>query len=87
MTSLVVEPAMDWVWLAEQVVHVLQVAALTCVLNDPELQVAHCRSVVVVGAAVCLLPGRQSVSAWHFRSEVAVAGVASNSFVLQTVSD
>jgi hypothetical protein len=33
-----------------------QALALTCVLNVPLLQAAHCRSVVAVGAAVCLLP-------------------------------
>ena len=49
--------------------------ALACALKVPELHGAHCRSVVAVGAAVCLVPAAQVVSAWHTRSEVAVGAV------------
>jgi hypothetical protein len=84
--SLVAEPAALWVWAAVHTVHALQVLALVCVLNVPALQAAHCRSVVVVGSAVCLLPGWHAVSALHFRSDSAVAGVDSYWLALQTVS-
>ena len=84
--SVVAEPATLWVWADVHAVQALQVLALTCVLNVPELQAAHCRSVVVVGSAVCLLPGWQAVSALHFRSESALAGVDSYWLELHTVS-
>jgi hypothetical protein len=40
---------------------------------------------VAVGAAVCWLPAWQTVKAEHFRSDVAVAGLASYSVAVQTV--
>lgn len=72
--------------LALHLVQTEQSVALTWVLNVPELHAAHCRSVVAVGTAVCLLPGWHAVSVSHFRSETEVAGVDSNCLELQTVS-
>jgi len=65
----------------------LQEVELTCVLNCPELQAAHCRSVTLVGAAVWALPGWQLVNAEHFLSEEAVAAVDSYCDEVQAVSD
>jgi hypothetical protein len=42
---------------------------------------------VLVGAAVCALPGWQVVNAEHFLSEVAVAAVDSYCVAVQVVSD
>jgi hypothetical protein len=58
-TSDVAVPATDTFWLAPQTFQLLQVAAFGWVLNVPALHGAHCRSVVVVGAAVCRLPATQ----------------------------
>lgn len=72
--------------LAAHLVQTEQSVALAWVLNVPELHAAHCRSVVAVGAAVCLLPAWHAVSVSHFRSETDVAGVVSNCWELHTVS-
>jgi hypothetical protein len=77
---------MDWFCAAVQTFHALHVE-LTCVLNCPAPQGAHCRSDVVVGAAVWALPGWQVVNAEHFLSETAVAAADSYWAAVQAVSD
>ena len=71
---------------ALHVLHALQLAEFLLVLKLFAPQAAHCRSVVFVGAAVCLLPGAQSEITLQVRLEVAVAAVDSYSVAVHSVS-
>src|SRR6478735_5567918 len=63
----------------------LQVSAFFVALKLFAPHGPHWRSLVFVGAAVCLLPGRQSVIALQLRSEVALAALDSYSVAAHTV--
>ena len=67
-------------------VQALQVVAFLVVLKLFAPHTAHCRSVVLVGAAVCLLPGKQSEIATQVRSDVAVADLDSYCVAPHSVS-
>jgi len=63
----------------------LQLSAFFVVLKLLAPHGPHCRSLVFVGAAVCLLPGTQSEIALQVRSEVALAALDSYSVAAHSV--